>query len=113
MPEEKAMYEIGRSLIAGYRETMVGRAVTATARLIGPLRTLERFARSLKTVNNFGESQTQRVGPQHVRIVTRPARFPSYYEGVFKEIMSGLGFPDAQVATGPLQGEELTIDVRW
>jgi uncharacterized protein (TIGR02265 family) len=108
-----AMFEVGRALMKGYRETLVGRAVSTTARLIGPGRTLERFARSLKTANNYTESASQKLGPQHYRLELKPVRFPTYYQGVVTEVLSFLGYPEARIEIASIVGEEIALEVRW
>lgn len=46
VPEPEAYRELGRDLVRGYSMTLMGSALIAVSRMIGPRRTLERMARS-------------------------------------------------------------------
>lgn len=57
LPVDDAIAQVGRGFMDGYGETMVGRAMLAMIRLIGPRRTLERVTRQFRTGNNYSDTR--------------------------------------------------------
>jgi uncharacterized protein (TIGR02265 family) len=49
----EARFELGRHMLVGLDATLVGKALLALARAIGPRRTLERMTRNNRTSNNY------------------------------------------------------------
>lgn len=63
---DQAIASLGRGFMDGYGETMVGRAMLAMIRLIGPRRTLERVTRQFRTGNNYSDTRlTQRSATEY------------------------------------------------
>jgi uncharacterized protein (TIGR02265 family) len=54
---------LGRRFVDGYGETLVGKAVLATMKLLGPRRTLERLTRTLSTGSSFFETKLEEFEP--------------------------------------------------
>lgn len=52
-----AWHKLGERMIDGYQETMIGRAMFASLRLLGPRRMLLRAKRSFRSGNNYTEVQ--------------------------------------------------------
>ncbi|ATB34739.1 hypothetical protein CYFUS_000146 [Cystobacter fuscus] len=52
-----AWHKLGERMIDGYQETMIGRAMFASLRLLGPRRMLQRAKRSFRSGNNYTEVQ--------------------------------------------------------
>ena len=50
-----AWHKLGERMIDGYQETMIGRAMFASLRLLGPRRMLQRTKRSFRSGNNYTE----------------------------------------------------------
>jgi uncharacterized protein (TIGR02265 family) len=50
-----AWHKLGERMIDGYQETMIGRAMFASLRLLGPRRMLQRAKRSFRSGNNYTE----------------------------------------------------------
>ncbi|MET0404635.1 MAG: DUF2378 family protein [Cystobacter sp.] len=50
-----AWHKLGERMIDGYQETMIGRAMFASLRLLGPRRMLQRARRSFRSGNNYTE----------------------------------------------------------
>lgn len=70
LPREAAWKHIGVLFTRGYFKTLVGAAVGAVLRLLGPLRAARRLERSLRSGNNYSETSFHEMGPGHVEIHT-------------------------------------------
>lgn len=127
LPLADAVAELGRSFLLGYGHTLVGRAVFATARVIGVERTLMRMDRNNRTASNFFTSHTERVAPGHMRIengvearfepfvtTTDPAQL-HFPRGIVLGIFEVLGAPKPVVEVTPLDlaRNRSRLDVRW
>jgi uncharacterized protein (TIGR02265 family) len=60
---EVAWRKLGERMIDGYQETMIGRAMFATLRLLGPRRMLQRAQKNFRSGNNYTEARITDVGP--------------------------------------------------
>lgn len=79
---DDASCALGRGFMDGYGETMVGRAMMAMMRLIGPRRTLERVSRQFRTGNNFSETKLTPVGATEYHLWVNECRLPGWYIGL-------------------------------
>jgi uncharacterized protein (TIGR02265 family) len=64
LSRDDACHRLGRRIIEGYQQTLIGRALFATLRVIGPRRTLDRVAKSFRTSNNFAEAKLTEETPR-------------------------------------------------
>jgi uncharacterized protein (TIGR02265 family) len=62
-PREVAWRRMGERMIDGYQETMIGRAMFSTLRLLGPRRMLQRSQKSFRSGNNYTEVRLTEVAP--------------------------------------------------
>jgi uncharacterized protein (TIGR02265 family) len=58
-----AWHKLGERMIDGYQETMIGRAMFASLRLLGPRRMLQRSRRSFRSGNNYTDVVLTDVSP--------------------------------------------------
>jgi uncharacterized protein (TIGR02265 family) len=65
---ELAWRKLGERMIDGYQETMIGRAMFATLRLLGPRRMLQRSQKSFRSGNNYTEVRLTDVAPTVVDV---------------------------------------------
>ncbi len=105
--------EVGRLFMVGYEKTLVGQALIAVLRVLGPRRMLERMTRNFRTANNYTEVTVEPVAPAHhvVRVthVTRPGLFIGLLE-------TGLTYAGAQALSVTLLDHHDKVaryDVRW
>jgi uncharacterized protein (TIGR02265 family) len=66
----EARFELGRLMIAHYDDTVLGKAVVAMGRLIGPRRTLERMTRNIRTSNNYVQSTLEELPGGELRMTS-------------------------------------------
>src|SRR5687767_12660433 len=55
MPRARADELLGRRLVTGFGETLIGKATFSVLKLLGPVRTIRRVDENLKQLNNFSE----------------------------------------------------------
>ncbi len=91
LSEEDAGQELGRAFMLAYRQTLMGKAVFALTRLIGPHRTLDRITRNFRTANNFTETQLERVGPATYVLRFSYVTRVGYLQGLLIEALDGAG----------------------
>ncbi|MDX2009296.1 MAG: DUF2378 family protein [Myxococcaceae bacterium] len=112
---EPAFRGVGRLVVEGYVETVLGRAVHAAARLMGPMWTLKRMTRNLRTSDNCTEARADEKGPTEVSIwINDHLGCHGYYEGIFETIVKVAGGSGARTElTGTKGPREATYRVRW
>lgn len=99
---EQQWERMGFEWIAGYLQTMLGRAALAIGKVIGPRRTLERMGRNFRTAGNYAHFEAIAHGPCDLELVTsmiepfrtqwanRPSVIPHYRVGVLRGTLHAL-----------------------
>jgi len=83
VPADEGYYRLGRALIDGYGQTVLGRAIFATFRLLGPDRALKRAVVLIRNGNNYIESRLTPVAPRRYEFwVNEHNGNPHYVRGV-------------------------------
>ena len=71
--------KINQLFMKGYENTIIGQALMAVLRVLGPRRTLERMTRNFRTANNYTEVTVESFAANHHKVrvthVTRPGLF--------------------------------------
>lgn len=104
---------LGRRFMDGYQDTMIGRAMVAAMRVIGPWRTLERLTHKFRTGNNFSDTRLSRLGPTEAELWCNQVTRPGWYSGVVGRGLELAGAKDVVVTiieNGPAGGR---FRVRW
>jgi uncharacterized protein (TIGR02265 family) len=65
----EARFELGRHMLVGLDATLVGKALLALARAIGPRRILERMTRNTRTSNNYIQTELEERPDGRLRLV--------------------------------------------
>lgn len=106
---------LGRRFVDGYGETLMGRAVLAGLRLLGPVRALERLSRTLSTGSTFFKTKLEEVRPAVWRLWINRVTYPGWYVGLVQRGLEHAGAKKVEVRVvehvGPGQG--LTLEVTW
>jgi len=111
-PEEGG-HELGRAFMRAYRQTLMGKAVYALTKLIGPHRTLERITRNFRTANNFTETQLERVGPASYVLRFGYVTRVGYLQGLLTEALEGTGARGLAVNLLSMAEEGATFRITW
>lgn len=104
---------LGRRFMDAYQETLIGRAMVAAMRIIGPWRTLERLAHKFRTGNNFSETHLTRRGPTEATLWCNRVSRPGWYLGVISRGLELAGARDVVVTVIDQDQAGGTFRVQW
>jgi uncharacterized protein (TIGR02265 family) len=111
---DAATQRLGERMIEGYRETLVGQAVLAMARLIGPRRTLLRSRQNWRSGNNYSEVSVTELAPNDFRLEFNEAGVSRWVsQGLLR---AGLTFAGAKELVVDLERHtetSATYRLRW
>jgi uncharacterized protein (TIGR02265 family) len=111
---DEALRQLGAALLLAWNETLVGKALFTTLRVIGVPRGLTRLSANFRTSNSFTESTAREVGPKDFEVwVSDVNRAPSYIQGLLTAAVTLAGATDVRVEVLTLEGEGVTYRVRW
>jgi uncharacterized protein (TIGR02265 family) len=128
LPAPKAYFEVGRSFMAGFEHTLVGRAVVQFGKLIGPERTFHRMERNQRTTNNYSVLAVEKIGATHFRLHAgvEPAYLPKMQDvigeqvgtvvsGVYFAVLELLALKEPRVTVRPvdLAKVQFDYDLTW
>jgi uncharacterized protein (TIGR02265 family) len=113
LEEDERHEELARMFMSGYSETMVGRAMLAMMRVIGPRRTLERLSRQFRTGNNFSETALTELGNTEFELWCNQVTAPGWYVGLIERglELAGAHHPKARLVRRDEAGA--TFRVTW
>jgi uncharacterized protein (TIGR02265 family) len=114
-PFDASIETLGRRFVDGYGETIVGKAVLVTMRLLGPKRTLERLSRTLSTGSSFFETKLSEFSPGVWHLWLNRVTFPGWYVGLIRRGLELAGAKDVELKVLQHDGAGLglTLEVRW
>ena len=114
LPRDEAGFELGRAFMRAYQQTVMGKAVAAVTRVIGPHRALERMSRNFRSANNYTETALNKVGPHHYELWFNHARHTNFFRGLLTEALTRTGARNLSVtllSTG--EADEATFRICW
>jgi uncharacterized protein (TIGR02265 family) len=112
--KEAAQWKLGRSTIEGFSHTLVGKAAFAFMRLVGPVRSVERAARSYASTNNYTKIDLQRVGPTCFEFkLNEKHTLPEYDMGILEAVLERVGAKQPQVTMLKKDAESFTLKLEW
>ena len=106
-------YALGRRIVDSYGETLVGRALLAVMRVIGPRRSFERMTRNLRTTNNYTESSFEVSGDGQVTLWCSRVVSAEFYRGMFSRTLEAAGGTDGRVQVLSIDASGCKFAVSW
>ncbi len=107
-------YRLGRAIIDGFQETLLGRALAGMARVLGPMRTLGRMRQNLRTGANYNEIT---LTPETANVVlfwiNEPFIHPGYVQGLLHGSIEISGGRNSAVEIVSRDPAGTTYRVRW
>ena len=95
-PLEQQRFNLGSRFIYGYSETLVGGALIAMMRVLGPKKAMQRLGKSFKTGNNYSKAELREEGGAlYLDVLEAP--FPEWYQGVIQATLQITGAKDIKV----------------
>lgn len=110
----EAHVRLGRTIIDGFLETLLGKALAGMAKVLGPTRTLARMKKNLRTGCNYNEVNLFVDAPSDVRFwINEPFIHPGYVQGLLQGTLEISGARNATVEVLTVDSEGTTYRVRW
>ncbi|MDQ3263688.1 MAG: DUF2378 family protein [Myxococcota bacterium] len=112
----EAHFRLGSRTVYGLDDTLVGKAMLAMIRLIGPRRTLLRLPTSAKIGTNFVGLTLTELAPNDFELVSRP--FMGYAEVMQGSVhavieISGAPNPRVDIVDYDRTAEQMTLRAKW
>ena len=113
-PPERAYHALGRQLLLGYAETLLGKALSAMLKLVGPRRALERMTRNFRSGSNYNATRVTDVGPGEVLFwMNEPDLHPSYVAGILEASLEMAGARQLELHVHERDAQGCTYRIRW
>lgn len=110
----EARFLLGRALIDGYRQTMIGRATLRFLKVMGPHKAVETAANAFKTGNNYTETRLEDVGPRQVELwLNEVGPFPEFTAGIVAAGVEASGASEVKVDCIAHDGHAATYAISW
>ncbi len=95
---ERAHFELGRCLVLGYTQTLLGRSILTMMRLLGPRTTLGRMQHNLRTGSSYSRVECVEESPTCCRLwVNEPELNPGLVHGLLDAVMQYVDVRSASV----------------
>ncbi|MFP2931974.1 DUF2378 family protein [Pyxidicoccus sp. 3LG] len=114
LPLDQARRQLARRMIEGYAQTLMGAAVLAMARVLGPMRSLGRMTHNFRSGNNFTETRLEVLGPNVADLwFNEPEVTEGFVEGVLEEGLQRVGVKGLLITRARQGPESCTYRVQW
>ncbi len=111
--KEAQYYNLGHRIVASFAETMVGRALVAMMRVIGPRRALGRMTRNLRAANNFTETSFAMLDDGRCAVTCSPIVSTEFFRGLFTGSVEAAGGSDVRVELLSVKEGTGTFSISW
>lgn len=104
LSRDDAHYELGKQFVAGFQETLLGKAVVSLVKLLGPRKTLAKMTQNMQSSNNYMKTTLLEIdGNEYEIVLSQVSGAPRYFEGVLLRAIELSGGQNAVVK--PTRGE--------
>ena len=105
---------LGRTIIDGFKLTLLGKALAGMAKVLGPMRTLARMRQNLRTGGNYNETSLTPEGATAVRFwINEPYLHPGYVKGLVQGSLEISGARNSSVEVLSVDDKGATYRVSW
>ncbi len=112
----EAQWKLGESTVYGFEGTMLGKAMIALSRVIGPRRALLRFPTMSRSSNNFSHMEAKELSPTEIELIGEPyVGWPEFVQGCIRAVIDVAGAKDPKcdlVAHEPRK-ERIVLKASW
>lgn len=113
VPSE-ALRQIGQRATRGNEETVIGRAIVAALKLIGPKRTLQRLDRIFRNNNNYQNVAVSELTELSATVtIGQVFSIPTYYQGLLETGVQYTGALNPRVTLVSYENDIATIHMTW
>lgn len=114
LPRSEAWRKLGRAIVEGMSQRVMGRAMVRVSRLLGPRRALQRLDHILNSADNYVEARVTERSPTCVDVaINEVMGQPHYYKGILEASLVMTGTEVGQVEVLSLDGFGATFRVSW
>jgi uncharacterized protein (TIGR02265 family) len=111
---DEAIRKIGHRAVAGLEEGLVGKALSAGLKLIGPRRSLQRVERIFKNNNNYQVATLVEITERDAKVkLSEVYGMPTYYQGLFEAAVSIIGAKQPKVTLLASPGPGVLLHIEW
>jgi uncharacterized protein (TIGR02265 family) len=110
----EAWRKLGRAIVEGMSQRVMGRAMVRVSRMLGPLRALQRLDHILNGAGNYVEARVTERSRTCVEVwINEVMGQPTYYQGILEASLVMTGTEVGQVELISLDGFGATYRVSW
>ena len=113
LPELERYAAVGRLFFLGFEKTLMGSALLALLKVIGPRRMLDRLTRNFRSANNFTVGTLTSLAPNHHRLHINFTARPGFYLGVIESGCQRSGAQGLSVVALETTDRGTTYEVKW
>lgn len=113
-PESEALERVGREMLRGLFDTLVGRGMLMVMKLLGPRKALLQIAESYKTSDTITKVTTAELSPTHVKLsFNSVGGVPTYVRGLLAEAMDVLKVKNGVITFLERADGGTDFEVKW
>lgn len=112
----EAQWKLGESTVYGFEQTVLGKAMVALSKLIGPRRALLRFPTMSRSSNNYSSMKLRELGPADFEVVCEPFMgWSEYVQGCIRAVLdvTGAKDPKVELVSHQREAERLVLRATW
>lgn len=116
LPMNEAQWKLGESTVIGFEETMLGKAMVALSKLIGPRRALLRFPTMSRSSNNYSSMSAKEVSPSDFEMTCQPyVGWPEFIQGCLHAVIRvcGARSPRVDLVEHVPDQERIVLRATW
>ncbi len=114
IPRDVAMKKIGETAARSFGETALGKLLVTACRLMGPHRVLGKAQTQFRTMSNYLECTTKKLGPTEYEMwLSHAGERWAYFEGVVCTFIEYGGAKHPQMKLIKRDGEAATYRISW
>jgi uncharacterized protein (TIGR02265 family) len=111
---EESYRLLGRALIDGYANTLIGKSVISVLRLLGPARAVSRLEKTLRSGNNDIEARIEQKGPAEFDgWINECNGNPGYVVGVLEAALESSGAKNVKILVSDFDGHSAKLNLSW
>lgn len=111
---EAGYQALGERVVDGFKDSLLGGAVFAVLKVIGPKRALHRLKQNFRAGNNYSEGTVSEVGPNHFEVwMNECGDIRHLTSGILLAGVRAAGAKDPRVAVKSFDDTGVTYSVTW
>jgi uncharacterized protein (TIGR02265 family) len=113
-PREAQLHALGGQLLRAWNETLPGKVLFTTLRVIGVRRGLHRMSTNFRSSNSYTTSTAKDLGPNDVEVwISDVNGAPTYIQGLMHAAVELAGGTGVGVDITAAEGDSATYRIRW